>query len=335
MVNYILIIPILVTFIVTLFLVPNWIKRAKKAGLVGKDVHKLKQKDIAESGGVTVVAGFAIGVLTYVAINTFIIGSSENFVEIFALMSTILLISFIAFTDDILGWKIGLRRKTRLILVAFASIPLIAINAGRSTIVLPFFGVLELGAIYPLILIPIGIIGATSTFNFLAGFNGLEAGNGIIVLSALAIVSFFTGSFWLFIVNLCMVASLIAFLIFNYTPAKIFGGDSLTYVVGGLIAITAILGDFERIAIFFFIPFIIETILKVRGGLVKESFGKLNEDGSLSLRYDKIYSLNHISIHLMEKINIKSTEKRVVFSIWLFQIIIIILGFAIFRGGLF
>ncbi|MBU1103981.1 MAG: glycosyl transferase family 4 [Nanoarchaeota archaeon] len=333
--DYILILPILASFFVTLFLIPSWIKRAKKAGLVGKDVNKINGKEIAEAGGVTVVSGFAMGVLIYVSISTFIFKRADNFIEIFSLMSSIFFIAFIAFTDDILGWKIGLRRRTRIVLVAFASIPLIAINAGKSAISVPFFGGVDLGIIYPLVLIPLGIVGATTTYNFLAGFNGLEAGQGVIILSALAIVSYFTGSSWIAIIALCMVSALLAFLIFNFCPAKVFPGDSLTYPVGGLIAIMAILGNFEKIAVFFFIPVIIEFILKGRGKYVKQSFGKPNSDGSLDLKYEKIYSLNHLAIFLMKNHGVKPTEKKVVFSIWAFQLLVILIGFAIFSGGIF
>ena len=208
------------------------------------------------------------------------------------------------------------------------------INAGRSDISIPFLGVIDFGFLYPLILVPIGIVGAATTFNFLAGFNGLEAGQGILILSALGIVAFLTGNSWLTIIALCMVASLLGFLLYNFYPAKIFPGDTLTLSVGGLIAIIVILGNFERVGVFFFIPVIVETILKIRGRL-PESFGKPMKDGSLDLKYSKIYSLNHLSIALMKKFRIKPTEVRVILSIWIFQIIIIFLGFLIFREGIF
>lgn len=335
MTNGILLIPLAASFFVTLLFVPTWIKRARRAGLTGRNIHKIEKEEIPEAGGVTVIAGFALGILFFIGINTFFFGTAENFVEIFALMSVILLISFVSFTDDILGWKIGLRRRTRIVLVAFASIPLIAINAGKSSMVLPFLGTTELGLFYPLFLIPLGVVGAATTFNFLAGFNGLEAGQGAIALSALAIVSYFTGSVWLAIIALCMVASLVAFLIFNFYPAKILPGDSLTYAVGGLIAILAILGDFEKIAVFFFIPFILEFFLKARGGFVKESFGRPREDGTLGLRYSKFYGMTHLAIYFLNRMKIEPTEKKVVFSIWIFQILIILVGFAIFGGGIF
>ncbi len=126
-----------------------------------------------------------------------------------------------------------------------------------------------------------------------------------------------------------MVGSLFAFYLFNKHPAKVFPGDILTYSVGALIAIIAILGNIEKIAIFFFIPYIIEVILKSRGKLKKHSFGKLNIDGSLELPYKKIYGLEHLSILILKKIkpSKKVYEKEVVYLIHFFQIIVIILGF--------
>ena len=148
-------------------------------------------------------------------------------------------------------------------------------------------------------------------------------------------VSYFIGNSWLSVIAICMIAALAAFLLYNFYPARVFPGDSLTYSVGGMIAAISILGNFERVAMFFFIPYIIEFVLKARGKLVKQSFGKPSSDGSLDLRYDKLYGLEHIAIFSLKKIGMKPTEKNVVFSIWIFQIIIIILGFIIFRKGIF
>jgi len=335
MIPYILIIPVLVSLVFTLLIIPQWIKRAKKVGLVGKDIQKLDKPIVAEAGGLTVVAGFILGVLIYIAIKTFYYQTTETVLQMFALLCSLLIISFVGLTDDILGWKIGLSRKSRLFLVLFAAIPLIVIKAGESIVSIPFFGVVDLGILYACIVIPIGIVGATTTFNFLAGFNGLEAGQGILLLFAFGITAYFTGTTWLALIALCMIASLLSFLFYNLYPAKIFPGDSLTYTIGGLLAISAILGNFEKIALFFFIPYFFEVALKLRGRLVKESFGKPTKSGELDLLYPKLYGLTHISIFLLKKMGIKSTERNAVYLIWLFQIIVIILGFIIFRQGIF
>ena len=334
-INYLLT-PALISFLVTLLIIPFWIKKSKAIGLLWDDVQKLSKEKIPGSGGLTVLFGFIIGTLIFIAFRTFVLKTNSNLVEMFALLTVILIAAGIGFVDDLLGWrKGGLSMKYRILVLIFAAIPLMAINAGRAEIGIPFIGSTSIGLLYPLLFIPLGIVGATTTFNFLAGYNGLEAGQGVIQLSSLALVAYLTGNTWLSIIALCMIASLLAFLRFNFYPARLFAGDILTYPVGALIATMAILGNFERIAVFFFIPFILETCLKLRGNLKKHSFGKINKDGSLSLAYDKIYGLEHLSIYLMEKLNIKPTEKRVVYSLWAFEIAIIIVGFIIFREGIF
>ena len=329
----ILIIPVLVGFFLSLFFTPVWIKNAKRTGLTGRDMHKTSKEEIAEAGGVSVISGFVLGILIYISIRTFYFNDNDGTTrEIFALLISILMVSFIGLLDDILGWKIGLTKKTRLFFLIFASIPLIVINAGESTMMGINFGLL-----YPLLLIPLGIVGASTTFNFIAGYNGLETTQGILILSALTFITWKTGSSWLSIVCLVMVLSLIAFYIFNKYPSKVFPGNILTYSLGALIAIVAILGNIEKIAVFFFIPYIIETILKLRGGLKKESFAKIDKAGFLELPYNKFYGIEHISIWLLKKLKKgkKVSEKEVVLLINLFQIGIIILGITLFRKTIF
>ncbi|MBL7059161.1 glycosyl transferase family 4 [Candidatus Pacearchaeota archaeon] len=319
---------IFISFFSTYLVMPFWIKKASQIGLLWEDMHKKGHpKNVAGSGGIIVLWGFSAGVLIYIALNILIFKGNYNLLtQIFALLTVLFLSSLIGFMDDLFGWrKGGLSNRSRLILILFASIPLIVINAGNSIVNLPFLGIINLGILYPLLVIPIGIVGATTTYNFLAGYNGLESGQGIIILSALAFVTYLTGNEWLTIISLCMVAALIGFHLFNRYPAKVFPGDVLTYLIGAMIASVAILGNIERIAILFFIPYIIETILKLRGRLKKYSFGKLNSDGSLDQPFEKIYGLEHLSIKILKKIkpSKKVYEKDVVYLIHLFQILVI------------
>jgi len=333
-----LIIPVILSFFVTLIALPYWIRKAKQIGFVWEDMNKYGHPgNVASSGGIVVIMGFVLGVLSYIAIKTFILETNTTTVQIFALLTAVLIAAIIAITDDIFGWRHGgLPARLRICLVFLAAVPLMVIDAGDSIVKLPFIGEVGLGLLYPLIILPIGVIGAATTFNFLAGYNGLEAGQGILLLGSLSIVAFLTGSSWLALIGLCMVVTLAAFLIFNRYPAQVFPGDVLTYPVGILLAIFAILGNFEKIAIFFFIPYIAETFLKIRGGLKKQSFGKPLKDGSLDLPYDKIYGLEHLSISILKKIKKsgKVYETDVVYFIHGIQIIIIVIGFIIFKNSL-
>ena len=81
---------------------------------------------------------------------------------------------------------------------------------------------------------------------------------------------------------------------------------------------------FEKIALVVFIPYIIETILKVRGKLKKHSFGIPDKKGILKMPYDKIYGLEHLAIKILGK---NESEKKVVYLIYAFQILFILIAF--------
>jgi UDP-N-acetylglucosamine--dolichyl-phosphate N-acetylglucosaminephosphotransferase len=330
----ILLATIFISFFCTFFMMPFWIKKAKQIDLVWEDMNKFKkEKNVAGSGGIMVVLGTMIGIFMYIAIQTFYFKSTNgNSINIFAILSSMFLVAGVGLVDDLFGWKKGgLSARSRSVLVLFSAVPLMVINAGVSSLM----GI-EFGILFPLIIIPLGILGATTAFNMVAGFNGLEASQGMIILSALALATYMTGNPWLSVVAFCMVAALGAFYLFNKNPAKIFPGDVLTYSVGILIASIAIMGNIEKIAIFFFIPYILEVILKIRSKInIKEkgfvqNFGVPNEDNSLELRYDKIYSITHLSLFILKKFKKKVYEQEVVYLINGFQLIIIILGFLFF-----
>lgn len=331
--NSLMLIVVVISFLATYFGLVAWIKKCNKVGILWEDMNKFgKPKNVAGSGGIIVLIGFLLGVLSYIALRTFS-GSKVDIItiQIFALLTSVLTVGIIGLIDDFLGWHHGgLSARVRLVLVFLAAIPLVVINAGESTVTLPFFGSVDFGILFPLFLIPLGIAATTTVYNFLAGFNGLEAGLGIMVIGFFSYVSYITNSAWLALIGLCMVAALFAFWLFNKNPAKVFPGDVLTYSVGAMVGGMAILGNFEKIAIIVFIPFIIEMVLKLRGGMKpprKQSFGIPQKDGSLKLPYDKIYGLSHFSIWFLSKFKKKVYENDVVYLIFIIQILFILLGF--------
>jgi len=308
---------------------PIWIRKCNKLGLLWEDMNKYGHpKNVAASGGIIAVMAFVLGVLSYIAIRTFVRGLHDGAnLEIFGLLGMILILSTIGLVDDLLGWKHGgISKRMRVILAALAAIPLIAINAGVNSMNFPFFGTIPLGILYPLVFIPIGVAGAATTYNFLAGMNGLEAGQGIIILTFLSFVAFAVGKPWLALVGVIMVFALLGFYYYNKHPAKVFPGGSLTYSIGALIAGMAILGNFEKIAVFVFIPYIVEVVLKMRGKLKEQSFGIPDKNDNLSLKAGKIYGLTHLAIFVLSKLKKQVSERDVVYSIFVFQIVICLLA---------
>lgn len=315
-------ISIIIAFLATLYIIPKWIFRAKKAGLVGKDIHKLKSDKVPEVGGMTVVIGFVLGMLLYVAFNVFVYNISDKLYILFAAIISVLISTMIGFMDDILGWKIGLRQYQKMVLTISIAIPMMVINAGQSAMNIPFLGIINFGYIYPLLLIPIAIMFTSNSFNMLAGYNGLEAGQGIFILMTLSFISYFTGSYWISMLGIVMSASLFAFLIYNVYPSRIFPGDTLTYSVGALIGVMIILANIEKFGLVLMSLYIVQFFLKLRGKMQKESFAKVQKNGILINRYNKIYGLEHLVIWFYNKIKHRATEKKVVHTIWFMQWIV-------------
>ncbi len=321
----IFLIVLLVSFLTTLILTPIWIRSAKRAGLVGIDLNKPTKEKVAELGGIPVIFGFILGILTLIGIQTFYLNEPLKNFEILALLSSLLIITGVGFIDDILGWKLGLKQWQKPLLTLFAALPVVVINVGQSEMTLPLIGHIDVGILYPLLFVPLAIVFASNAFNLLAGYNGLEAGMGIIILSTLGFATLKTHNTFISIIAFTMVLSLIAFYFYNKYPSKIFPGDTMTYSIGALIAITAIMGDVERIALIIFIPYSLEFILKLRGKLKKESFAKVLEDNSLEQPYEKIYGLEHLTIKILKKLKKKVYEKDVVYTILLTELVLCIL----------
>ena len=321
--NPLLFICFVLGFFVTLFLTPLWIRAARKAGLLGRDMNKSDKPEVAEMGGITVVAGFLAGVFVYIGIVTFYFKAPGDLIFILAAISTILIVAIIGMLDDILGWKVGLRQRQKILLSIPVAIPMMVVNAGESSTYVPLLGILDLGIIYPLLIISVGINGESHAFNLLAGYNGLEAGMGALILGALGLAAWQTGQGYVAILAVMGFFTLVAFLAFNWFPARVFPGDTLTYFTGALIACIAILGDLTRIALFLFIPYFIEFILKARGRFQKESFARPLDDNSLELPYEKIYGLEHLAVWFVKKIKGRCFERDVVVFILGMEVILI------------
>jgi UDP-N-acetylglucosamine--dolichyl-phosphate N-acetylglucosaminephosphotransferase len=216
---------------------------------------------------------------------------------ILAAVSTILGITIVGMLDDLLGWKIGLAQWEKPLLTLPVALPMMAVNAGESVMNLPIFGAVDFGILYPLIIIPAGIVGAANGYNMLAGYNGLEAGMGVIILSVLGFAAWQGGYGWVAVFSLCMVFSLLAFLRYNWYPAKVFPGDTATYSIGALIACVAIMGNMEKIAIGLFALYFIEFLIKASTRFKGECFGSPGEDNVLTCA-KRPESLTHAIIKL-------------------------------------
>lgn len=325
---------VLVSFFATWIMVRKWIRKAPEVGLLGWDMNKPGRPKVAEMGGICVVFGFVLGMLVYIGLMTFLI-HKPDYVAILAVLCTVLSTCIIGMMDDLLGWKKGLRQWQKPIFTLFAGMPMIVINAGHSTMDLPIVGIINWGILYPLLIVPIGIVGASNVYNMVAGYNGLEAGMGIIILSALGYVAIVTNNSNAMMLAFCMVGALAAFLHFNWFPAKVFPGDTMTYSVGALVACVAIVGNMEKIAVMLFIPYAVDFVLQLRSRFRSEAFARVNEDGSLEMPCKNVYHLTHLAIAALKKMNRRVFEIDIVIFVYGIELVLIATMICISRSGVF
>jgi len=329
----ILIISLTVSFLTTLVVTPLLMKFLLKSGTVGIDQHKKSKPILPSAGGLCVAIGILAGLLVYIGMTTFLSGIQSEVLYLLAIISSILIVTLVGLFDDLnvnskkvlvkneKDIRIGLPQWVKPILTLPAAVPLMVISAGQSTIGLPFFGIVDLGILYPLLLIPIGFVGASNAINMLGGFNGAETGMGIVYMFALGLFSLLTYNSMTVLFLICAL-SLLGFIVYNWYPAKILPGDSLTYLLGALFASGVIIGNMEKLGAILLIPFIAELILKLRSKLKASSLGKLRSDGKLDPPYGKkIYSLTHIIMNLRP-----FTERQIATILIGIQLIVSIVG---------
>jgi UDP-N-acetylglucosamine--dolichyl-phosphate N-acetylglucosaminephosphotransferase len=191
------------------------------------------------------------------------------------------------------------------------------VNLSLGTIVLPFLGPVGLN-LYVLLLIPLGVVACSNLINLLAGFNGLEAGSGIIICLFLILIILLDGkgvnqTTALFLA-VALLGALLAFLIFNWYPAQVFPGNIVTYLIGASIAAIVIIANIEKAGIILLLPQIIEFFLKALSKFHAENYGtpvkgRLTYSGSTR-------SLTHL---LMKAF--KPTEPQLVLMLWGIQIL--------------
>ncbi len=278
----------IISFSVTYLFLPILIKALVSKGLVGRDMHKPDDVRVADTGGLAIAVGivsamlFAIGWMTFITHDQ---GATWNVVLLLAASVTVLILEIIGLYDDLFE----IRQSVKAVLPMVAAVPLMAIAAGTTTMNLPFIGETDFGPFYVFALIPLGLTVASNLTNMLAGFNGSEAGMGIVMFVTMSILFFAHGQPVPLIISLAMVGSLLAFLRYNWYPAKVFPGDAGTFLIGGVLATVVIIGNMEAAGAILVIPHVIDFFIKAKNRFPK-SFA-LYRHGKLHSPKDRVRGL--------------------------------------------
>lgn len=328
------IIPSIAAILATVGAVKFLMSYFPSSGIVAEDKNKGKKVLLTGSGGMAVAFGIIVGILTYTFGASFVFRETANIPIVLATALSILLIAFVGFIDDLnikakavkttdmIDIREGLKQWQKPLLTILGALPLIAINAGVSTLKVPFLGVINLGLVYPIIIIPLAVIFVSNACNLLGGFNGLEASLGLVAGIGFLIYSVFYGNSIGLLISSILVASLIGFLIYNKYPAKILPGDSLTYGIGGALVAIMVMGNAEIFGVIILIPWIIEFFLHLRRKFHVTDLGIRQKDGTFKPPYGKrIYSLTHIIMNAK-----KAKEYEVTIYLALLEVVFVALA---------
>lgn len=250
-----------------------------KANLFGQDLCKKDKKKIPESQGVVAGCIFLVATFIFIPIPFSyqqIVDKKEfpheEFVELIVALLSICCMILLGFADDVLD----LRWRHKLILPTVATLPLLMVyyvNFNSTTVIMPkiirpLVGMsLDIGVLYYIYMGMLAVF-CTNAINILAGINGLEVGQALVIACSIVIFNCIelgrdstarTYQFSLYLIIPFLAVSL-ALWKFNRFPSKVFVGDTFCYFAGMTFAVVGILGHFSKTLLLFFIPQIINFL---------------------------------------------------------------------------
>ncbi|TPR40810.1 phospho-N-acetylmuramoyl-pentapeptide-transferase [Apilactobacillus micheneri] len=256
--------PAILSFLITLIFMPSLISyfRSKHEGqMIREEGPRWHEK---KSGTPTMG-----GLLFILAI---IIASIVNGIFMHNLNPTILILLFILFLYGLLGmWddsiklfrrqNEGLKAWQKLLGQIVGGVIFTWVYSQNFPMALriPFYGDINMGWFYVIFVI-FYLTGFSNAVNLADGLDGLVAGLSIISFAAYGIIAYCQSQIDVAIFCFAVVGGLLAFLIFNHKPAKIFMGDMGSLALGGSLAAVSILLHHELSLIWIGLVFVVETL---------------------------------------------------------------------------
>lgn len=243
-----------ISYLLGVFIVPFVIEFSQKEGLVDMpNERKIHKNPISRLGGIAIWASTMLTFLCLVLLSYYPYGS---------LLSGILLGGSLMFLLGLIDDIYNLDAKFKLIIQLSIATVVYLLGVKIDTIFNPFGGAgVNLGVFsYPLTVL--WIVGISNAVNFIDGVDGL-AGSVITVNSitlAIIAVAITPAQPITALIAFILAGSMLAFLTYNFNPAKIFMGDSGALFAGFLLATLSIAGVMKGATLAILLPFIVLAV---------------------------------------------------------------------------
>ncbi|MBM4356746.1 MAG: undecaprenyl/decaprenyl-phosphate alpha-N-acetylglucosaminyl 1-phosphate transferase [Deltaproteobacteria bacterium] len=201
----------------------------------GRHMHARK---IPRLGGVAIAIALFLPILSLFVVDGVVAQHiRENALRVVGLCGGGALLCLVGALDDIRGVR-ALSKLLAQILVAT-----LAWGCGFriDEIMLPVFGVLPMG-IFSLPVTVLWVVGITNAVNLIDGLDGLAAGVVFFAGVTNFVVAHSLGRQFTALAMAALLGAVLAFLFYNFNPARIFMGDSGSYLLGYVLATTALVG---------------------------------------------------------------------------------------------
>lgn len=266
---------------VTYQILPKFKHMFINANLYGVDMSKRQKEKVPESMGVIIGSVFLMVMFLFIPVpfshhlTSHTVFPHAEFMEMLAALLSVCCMILLGFADDVLN----LRWRHKLLLPTMASLPLLMVyyvNFNSTSIIVPkplryLFGMsINLGILYYVYMGMLAVF-CTNAINILAGINGLEVGQSVIIALSIIVFSLlelFVGTqleayqFSLYFMIPYFTTTL-PLLYYNWYPAEMFVGDTFCYYSGMLFAVVGILGHFSKTMLLFFIPQVLNFLYSV------------------------------------------------------------------------
>ena len=221
---------IVIAFTITFLAIPVIINVAemKKLYDLPDGERKLHHSLITPLGGIGIFAGFVFGCLLTVHF--------DQAPEFQYFIAASLIIFFLGLKDDILIIS-AIKKFIGQVLAAFI---IIYYGGVQIRSMHGFLGITQLPEMFSLLLTYFAVIVIINSFNLIDGIDGLAGSLSMLSVSILGFYFLNVNMVPYSILAFSLAGSLMAFLIFNFQPAKIFMGDTGSLLIGLINAILVI-----------------------------------------------------------------------------------------------
>lgn len=224
-----LVLSFITAFLLTYFAIPSVINIAKVKHLCDDpDDRRSHTVSTPSLGGVAIFAGIIFSIILWTPF--------KHFGDLQYILCAFVIIFLIGLKDDILPMS----PYKKLYGEIFATLILIYKCDIRLTSLYGIFGITDLPYFASILLSTFTILVIINAINLIDGINGLAGSIGLLITLFFGFWFYEVNSLGLSIVAFSLAGSLLAFLNYNFTPAKIFMGDTGALLIGLVCAILSI-----------------------------------------------------------------------------------------------